>query len=246
MSGSRPIEDYLDKLRRELPGGRRFKRRVLSEVEDHLREGVWHEQEGGVPALEAERRVIERFGSPRLLARRFAEDLTGGGARTAARTMLLAMFGVMVLRFLPSPALGELLGMPANGFFEPPGPWPGDVLPPHLRPAIDVAQFALLAALAAGVFALWRVRRHGRGTGIPRGDLPVVVSATVLAFAAFAVSGVADTAFMFQRAEAIPGSPSTLVHAVFAAVRALITAAGGYFVVRAVLRLRSLRRLRTN
>ena len=205
MNGSRPVEDYLDKLRRELPGGRRFKRRVLSEVEDHLREGVWHEQEGGVPALEAERRVIERFGSPQLVARRFAEDLTGGGACTAARTMLLAMFGVMVLRFLPSPALGELLGMPANGFFKPPGPGPGDVLPPHLRPAIDVAQLALLAALAAGVFALWCVRRHGRGTGIPRGDLPVVVSATVLAFAAFAASGVADTAFMFQRAEAVPG-----------------------------------------
>jgi hypothetical protein len=189
-------------------------------------------------------------GSPRLVARRFAEDLTGGGARTAARAMLLAMFGVMVLRFLPSPALGELLGMPANGFFEPPGPWPDDVLPPHLRPAIDVAQFAFLAALAAGqVFALWRVKRHGRGAGIPRGELPVVVSATVLAFAAFAafaVSGVADTAFMFQRAEAVPGLPSTLVHAVFAAVRALITAAGGYFVVRAVLRLRSLRHLRTN
>ena len=109
-----------------------------------------------------------------------------------------------------------------------------------------MAQFAFLAALAAGVLALWRVRRHGRGAGIPRGDFPVVVSATVLAFAAFAVSGVADTAFMFQRAEAVPGSPSTLVHAVFAAVRALITAAGGYFVVRAVLRLRSLRHLRTN
>jgi hypothetical protein len=227
------------------PRGRRFKRRVLSEVEDHLREGVWHEREGSVPALEAERRVIERFGSPRLVARRFAEDLTGG-ARTAARAMLLTMFWVTVLRFLPSPALGELLGMPANGFFEPPGPGPDDVLPPHLRPAVDVAQFAFLAALAAGVFALWRVRCHGRGAGIPRGQLPVVVSATVLAFAAFAVSGVADTAFMFQRAEAVPGSPSTLVHAVFAAVRALITAAGGYFVVRAVLRLRSLRRLRTN
>jgi hypothetical protein len=113
------------------------------------REGVWHEQEGGVPALEAKRRVIERFGSPRLVARRFAEDLTGGGVCTAARAML-------------------------------------------------------------------------------------------------AVSGVADTAFRFQRAEAVPSSPSTLVHAVFAAVRALITAAGGYFVVRAVLRLWSLRRLRTN
>ena len=181
-----------------------------------------------------------------MVARRFAEDLTGVGARTAARTMFLALFGVMVLRFLPSPALGELLGMPANGFFEPPGPWPGDVLPPHLRPAIDVAQFAFLTALAAGVLAFWRVRRHGRGVGIPRGELPVVVSATALAFAAFAVSGVADTALTFQRAEAIPGSPSTLVHVSFAAIRAMITAAGGYFVVRAVLRLLSLRRLRKN
>ena len=119
-------------------------------------------------------------------------------------------------------------------------------MPPHLRPAIDVAQFAFFAALAATVFAFSRVIRHRRGAGIPRGELPVVVSATVLAFAAFAVSGVADTAFMFQRAEAVPGSPSILVHAVFAAVRALITAAGGYFVVRVILRLRSLRRLRTN
>ena len=109
-----------------------------------------------------------------------------------------------------------------------------------------MAQFAFLAALAAGIFAFWRVRRHGRGAGIPRGELPVVVSATVLAFAAFAVSGVGDTAFMFQRAEVIPGSPSTLVHVIFAAIRALITAAGGYFVIRAILRLRSLRRLRTN
>ena len=109
-----------------------------------------------MPDAEAERRVIERFGSPRVIASRFAEDLAGGGARAAARAMLLAMFGVVVLRFLPSPALGKLLGMPANGFFEPPGPWPGDVLPPHLRPAIDVAQFAFLAALGAGVFAFWR------------------------------------------------------------------------------------------
>jgi hypothetical protein len=245
MNGSRPIEDCFDKLRRELPGDVASKGVFSPRSRITLREGVWHEREGGVPALQAERRVIERFGSPRLVARRFAEDLTGGGARTAARAMLLAMFGVMILRFLPSPALGELLGMPANGFFEPPGPWPGNVLPPHLRPAIDVAQVAFLAALAAGVFAFWRVRRHGRGAGIPRGELPVVVSATVLAFAAFAISGVADTVFMFQRAEAVPGSPSTIVHAVVAVVRALITAAGGYFVVRAVLRLRSLRRLRT-
>jgi hypothetical protein len=173
-----------------------------------------------VPDAEAERRVIERFGSPRVIASRFAEDLDGGGARAAARAVLLAMFGVVVVRFLPSPALGELLGMPANGFFEPPGPWSGDVLPPHLRPAIDVAQFAFLAALGAGVLAFWRVRHHRRGARLPRGELPVVVSATVLALVAFAASGLEDTVFMFQRAAAVPGSPSPLVHAIFAIVRA--------------------------
>jgi hypothetical protein len=193
VSRSRSIEVYLGELRRELAGGRRFKRRVLSEVEDHLREGARHEREGGVPDAEAERRVIERFGSPRVIASRFAEDLAGGGARAAARA------------------------------------------------------FAFLAALGAGqVFAFWRARRHGRGARLPRGELPVVASATVLALAAFAASGVADTVFMFQRAAAVPGSPSPLVHAIFATVRAVITVAGGYFVVRAVLRLRSLRRLGAN
>lgn len=246
MNGSRLIEDYLDELRRELPGGYRLKRRILSEVEDHLREGARRERESGVPTPEADRRTIERFGSSRLVARRFAEDLTGNGARTAVRAMLLAMFGVMVLRFIPSPALGELLGISANGFFEPPGPWPNDILPPHLRPAMDVAQFAFLVALVTGIFAFWRMRRYYRGAAIPHGELLIVILAATLAFAAFTLSGIADTVFTFQRAEAVPGSPSPLVHTIFAAVRALITAAGGYFVVRAVARLSFLRRLNAN
>lgn len=246
MNEFRRMEDYLDELRRELPGGRRFKERVLSEVEDHLREGIRREREDAVPTPEAERRVIERFGSPQLVAGRFAEELTGSGARSAAWAMVLATLGVMLLRFLPSPALGELLGMQASGFFEPAGPWPDDILPPHLRPAMDVAQFAFLAALGAGAFALWRVWRGGWGVEIPHGELPVVVSATLLALVAFAVSGVADTVFMFQRAEAVSGSPSPLVHASLAGVRALITGAGAFFVVRAVVRLLSLRRLRTD
>jgi hypothetical protein len=121
MNESRPIEDYLDELRREFYWGRRFKERILSEVEDHLREGVRHEREGNVPSPEAERRVIERFGSPRLVARRFAEDLTGGGARAVAKAMILVVVRVVMdLRLAPPPALGELLGLPANGFFEPP------------------------------------------------------------------------------------------------------------------------------
>ena len=120
MNESRSIEDYLDELRREFPWERRLKRRVLPDVEDHLREGVWHEREGDVPSPEAERWVIERFGSPRLVARPIAEDPTSGEVRAAARAIILAVGGVMNLRLAPSPTLGEVLGIPANGFFEPP------------------------------------------------------------------------------------------------------------------------------
>jgi hypothetical protein len=83
---------------------------------------------------------------------------------------------------------------------------------------MDVAQLAFLVALAVDVFVLWHVRRHGYGVGIPHGELPVVVSATVLALVTFVVSGVADTVFIFQRAEQVPGSPSPLVRAIFGAI----------------------------
>jgi hypothetical protein len=190
MNESRPIEDYLDELRRKFPWGRRFKGRVLSEVEDHLREGVRYEREGNVPSPEAERRVIERFGSPRLVARRFAEDLTGGGARAVAKAMILVVVRVVMdLRLAPPPTLGELLGLPANGFFEP----------------RSVAGRPATATFASG---------QGRGaTRVPGG--PRRGGLRPLALVTFAVSGVADTVFMFQRAEEVParrrpsGTPSS-------------------------------------
>src|SRR5918995_1315388 len=88
-------------------------------------------------------------------------------------------------------------------------------------------------------YAQWREPGLSRGDRIP-GPAPVGASRSPQEQM---VGGVGDTVFMFQRAAAVPGSPSPLVHAIFATVRALITVAGGYFVVRAVLRLRSLRRL---
>jgi hypothetical protein len=168
------MEDYLDALRRELPGGRRFKGRVLAEVEDHLREGVRREREDSVLAPEAVQRVIERFGAPRLVARRFAEDLTGSGARAAAWAMVLATLGVMFIRFSPSPALGELLGMPANGYFEPQGlgltiscrltcvrprTWRSSrsSQPSQLAPSPSAASGAAVGA--------WRPRRRASGCG---------------------------------------------------------------------------------
>jgi hypothetical protein len=58
-----PIETYLDRLLLELRGRASDVRRVLAEVEEHLRDAV---ADGATPE-----EAIERFGSPRAVARRF-------------------------------------------------------------------------------------------------------------------------------------------------------------------------------
>jgi hypothetical protein len=77
------IDEYLDDLLVELRGDPRLARRALAEAEDHLREAVKEARAGGEPEEEAQRAAIERFGSPRLVARRFRP--AGGEASRLAR-----------------------------------------------------------------------------------------------------------------------------------------------------------------
>lgn len=70
----RLIDDYLTRLLRELRLGPAMTRRVLAETEDHLREAVERERAAGREDEAAARRAIARFGSPRLVARRFAAE----------------------------------------------------------------------------------------------------------------------------------------------------------------------------
>ncbi len=74
MSTITTIDHYLDQLLAELRVEPSRTRRILVEVEDHLREAIQREVATGATAEEAEARAIVRFGSPRLVARRFAAE----------------------------------------------------------------------------------------------------------------------------------------------------------------------------
>jgi hypothetical protein len=63
------IDRYLAELREALEVSSPLAERVLSEAEDHLREGAAWEEDRGLHPAEAQREVIERFGSPDVVAR---------------------------------------------------------------------------------------------------------------------------------------------------------------------------------
>jgi hypothetical protein len=63
MSGSEPIEEFLDELLLELRGPPRTVRRALSEVEEHLREAVREGVGAGLTETDAAHRAVARFGS---------------------------------------------------------------------------------------------------------------------------------------------------------------------------------------
>src|SRR6195256_5775385 len=68
------LRDYLAKLEGGLPVGKKEKREILLEAEDHLIEDAARDEAKGMGVDEAERRATRRFGDPQALARRFAEE----------------------------------------------------------------------------------------------------------------------------------------------------------------------------
>jgi hypothetical protein len=84
-----PIDRYLDQLMLELRGRATDIRRILIEVEDHLRAAV----EDGVTEDEA----VARFGRPRDVARRFAPTRGAVVADLARAAWLLAAVGLIAV-----------------------------------------------------------------------------------------------------------------------------------------------------
>jgi len=74
------IADYLDRLDGELRLQRAPRRRLLAEVEDHLRSSAL-ETGADVCEHEAERAAVERFGAAATVARRFAHTVAATSAR---------------------------------------------------------------------------------------------------------------------------------------------------------------------
>jgi hypothetical protein len=132
------IERYLSELAQLLPIRGRGRRRILAEVEDHLRESAG--------ALGSEQAAIRRFGTPEAIAARFAE----AGAVQATRWALVAL------------AVAGA-GLAAAGIVSentlPPAPWPEGETPGELNWKLDAALAGFLVAFAAGVAGILLRRR---------------------------------------------------------------------------------------
>lgn len=127
------IESYLADLNDELLGDPRFRRRVLAEVESHLREAA-----AAVGAAEA----IARMGSPADLARGFAAQAAASAAAWAGRLVALCLAGFVGVYVAAENTL-------------PPAPWPSEEATPALvRWTTDASTWAFALAAVAGVAAV--------------------------------------------------------------------------------------------
>ena len=107
------IDAYLDRLLRELRGAPGEVRRFLSEAEEHLRDATATGVAEGLPEEDAQRRAIERFGSPRLVARRFsgsAAPLPRGAVLAALARALAGLGAVGLIAIGVSGLIAEVFG----------------------------------------------------------------------------------------------------------------------------------------
>ena len=93
-----PIEAYVQQMLPDLYGAFWMRRRITEEVTDHLLESVERLQMEGFNREEAEARAVQRFGSPSLVARRFAQMKGIGVPTTFTRWSGIAlMVGTLTL-----------------------------------------------------------------------------------------------------------------------------------------------------
>ena len=88
------IDDYLDRLSRELDFDRALSCRVREEVEDHLREAVAARTTGDT--IEAEARAIASFGDARAIAAQFALVSLARQSRRAAAAAVLVIVAIFI------------------------------------------------------------------------------------------------------------------------------------------------------
>lgn len=89
------IERYLAELDAELRVPSRTRRRIVAEARDHLNTMVADDDAGGLEANQA--RAIAAFGTPTVIARRFACELAVGATRRAARRGAVMLAACLVI-----------------------------------------------------------------------------------------------------------------------------------------------------
>ncbi|MEV0217523.1 permease prefix domain 1-containing protein [Micromonospora sp. NPDC050695] len=101
------VDRHLDEMFNRLAGTGAAGRRALAEVEDHLRDAVADELTQGVPARQAERNAVARFGPPARIAGQLRRaHRVASGAVTFSGAWLLIGLAVLMLAVM---SLSEFL-----------------------------------------------------------------------------------------------------------------------------------------
>lgn len=171
------IDVYLDRLDRELRLNRVPRRRLLAEVEDHLRSSATElNADSGVE--EAERRAVDRFGAAATVARAFAMVVAATSARRSTYWLGLAFsaYASACLLFALT-ASSEFADFPQG------------------------APSGLALQVAAVAFALSLVRslRWRRSTDTPEDRIRFLANGAVIGAAALAVGLAGETAIALTR-----------------------------------------------
>ena len=192
-------ERYLRELGAELGavgirGSRR--RRILAETADHLRES----------------RDTARFGEPKLIAARFADELAISGARRTAFSSFLVLAPAGILYIV-------LFGLIST--------WPDIASAKVLPLAIAVAFTMIMApqvAFAAGLVAVARAWRLRSEKTAPAGEIRVLRRRSAVALGSGAAAFAAIAAYAYEYSAGLPGWWQTMA---FASAGAALVALGG-------------------
>jgi HAAS len=199
------IEEYLDRLDAELRLNRVPRRRLLAEVEDHLRTSV-AESDADAEVEEAERRAVARFGAAATVARAFAVVVAATSARRSTHWLGLAFssYAAACLLFAFT-ASSEFADFPQG------------------------APSALALQVAAVAFALSLVRglRWRRSTNTPEDRIRFLANGAVIGAAALAAGLASETAIALTRpAGVLPWQDLPLVAVAFGLAVGASLAAG--------------------
>jgi HAAS len=217
------IADYLDSLEQELRVKRAPRRRLLAEVEDHLRSCA-DELGADVDGAEAERQAIERFGAAATVARHFAHTVAAASARRSAywlglafaayATALVAFALTADARFTDFPqgapsALALQVGAIAAALSLVRAlRWRREPLIPEDRVRLLANGAAVGVIASGGGLALEALIATTRPAGaLPWGERPLLLALFALAVGASAAAALATAAAAFRSSTlaALPG-----------------------------------------
>jgi hypothetical protein len=180
------IDAYLAELARDLVLPRRLRRRVLAEVEGHLRDAAEALQPSCGSVAAAEREAVARFGPPQALARQFVGQVATRSAHRATDAVALALAALCVvgMPFVPLNAPGAAL----------------------LSLGVVVGVAVQVAAVAGGLSLLRSLRRRPIAA-ISQSELRLLLRGNATALAAMLAGAATLSAAVLRDVQHVRASP---------------------------------------